>query len=200
MPELVQVARATTIVTFAPDSQFPHHTHGAGEEYLVLDGVFSDDITGDGGPGAYVRNPIGTSHAPWSSVGGTFLVKLRQMTDTMETRSTMIDTRGWRRANPGFGDDGIRRQRLYDNPRTGEWVAMEWWRPGFVRSLNPATEGGLELFVVEGDVRHEDESQTYGPWSWFRLPAVGVAARRTSFRNVGEQECVVWVKTGHLRI
>jgi anti-sigma factor ChrR (cupin superfamily) len=38
-----EVARATTIVRFAPNSAFDAHTHGGGEEYLVLDGVFSDE-------------------------------------------------------------------------------------------------------------------------------------------------------------
>ena len=33
----------TTIVRFAPNSYFPAHTHGGGEEYIVLDGTFSDE-------------------------------------------------------------------------------------------------------------------------------------------------------------
>ena len=41
-----EVARATSIVRYAPDSEFPHHVHAKGEEFLVLDGVFSDE-TGD---------------------------------------------------------------------------------------------------------------------------------------------------------
>ena len=41
-----EVARATTIVRFAPGSAFAAHTHDGGEEYLVLDGVFQDE-TGD---------------------------------------------------------------------------------------------------------------------------------------------------------
>ena len=38
-----EVARATTIVRYAPDSYFNAHTHTGGEEYLVLDGIFSDE-------------------------------------------------------------------------------------------------------------------------------------------------------------
>ena len=34
---------------YAPDSRFDPHTHGGGEEFLVLDGVFSDEH-GDFGP------------------------------------------------------------------------------------------------------------------------------------------------------
>ena len=34
-----EVARATTIVRFAPGSAFSPHTHDGGEEYLVLEGT-----------------------------------------------------------------------------------------------------------------------------------------------------------------
>lgn len=37
-----EVARATSIVRYAPGSYFSAHTHGGGEEFLVLEGVFSD--------------------------------------------------------------------------------------------------------------------------------------------------------------
>ena len=58
-----EVARATSIVRYAPDSYFEEHTHGGGEEFFVLDGVFSDQY-GDYPAGTYVRNPIGTKHRP----------------------------------------------------------------------------------------------------------------------------------------
>ncbi len=51
-----EVARATSIVRYAPGSAFSPHTHTGGEEFLVLDGVFTDEH-GDFGPGTYVRNP-----------------------------------------------------------------------------------------------------------------------------------------------
>lgn len=35
-----EVARATTIVRYAPDSHFSAHTHTGGEEFIVLEGVF----------------------------------------------------------------------------------------------------------------------------------------------------------------
>ncbi|MEM6945303.1 MAG: cupin domain-containing protein, partial [Pseudomonadota bacterium] len=38
-----EVARATTIVRFAPNAEFHAHTHDGGEEFLVLDGVFEDE-------------------------------------------------------------------------------------------------------------------------------------------------------------
>jgi anti-sigma factor ChrR (cupin superfamily) len=38
-----EVAQATMIVHYAPNSQFFHHTHDSGEEFLVLAGVFQDE-------------------------------------------------------------------------------------------------------------------------------------------------------------
>ena len=92
-----EVARATSIVRYAAGSSFAPHTHDLGEEFLVLDGVFSD-ASGDFGPGSYVRNPPGSSHAPWSEDGCTIFVKLRQFAeDDLET--VQVDTAagaGWR--------------------------------------------------------------------------------------------------------
>jgi len=47
------VARATSIVRYAPHSHFSAHTHGGGEEFLVLDGVFQDEH------GDYLSEPLG---------------------------------------------------------------------------------------------------------------------------------------------
>ena len=73
-----EVARASSIVRYAPGSAFPRHVHDKGEEYLVLNGVFSDEH-GDFGKGAYVRNPPGSTHAPFTKDGCIIFVKLRQM-------------------------------------------------------------------------------------------------------------------------
>ena len=52
-----EVARATSIVRYAPGSHFSAHVHGGGEEFLVLDGVFQDEH-GDYPPGSYTNpNP-----------------------------------------------------------------------------------------------------------------------------------------------
>jgi hypothetical protein len=72
-----EVARATSIVRYAPHSHFSPHTHGGGEEFLVLDGVFQDEH-GDYPAGTYVRNPPASSHRPGSEPGCTIFVKLWQ--------------------------------------------------------------------------------------------------------------------------
>ena len=60
-----EVARATTIVRYAPNSQFSPHVHTGGEELLVIDGVFQDEY-GDFHVGSYIRNPPESKHSPGS--------------------------------------------------------------------------------------------------------------------------------------
>ena len=60
--------RATSVVRYAPNSHFSPHTHGGGEEFLVLAGTFSDDQA-DYPAGTYVRNPPGSRHKPHSRDG-----------------------------------------------------------------------------------------------------------------------------------
>jgi hypothetical protein len=86
-----EVARATSIVRYAPDSHFSPHTHGGGEEFLVLDGVFQDEH-GDYPAGSYVRNPPTSAHTPGSAPGCTLFVKLWQF-DPDDRTDVRNDTR-----------------------------------------------------------------------------------------------------------
>ena len=85
-----ELARATSIVRYAQGSRFERHSHGGGEEILVLEGTFSDE-EGDYPAGSYLRNPVGSSHAPFSADGCTILVKLQQMHPADQQR-LVIDT------------------------------------------------------------------------------------------------------------
>jgi anti-sigma factor ChrR (cupin superfamily) len=73
-----EVAKATSVVRYKPNSKFPKHVHELGEEILVLKGVFSDE-TGDYPEGTYMMNPPGSSHAPFSKEGCELFVKLRHL-------------------------------------------------------------------------------------------------------------------------
>ncbi|MCB1646570.1 MAG: cupin domain-containing protein [Pseudomonadales bacterium] len=81
---------ATSIVRYQPGSYFSPHTHDGGEEFLVLEGVFSDEH-GDYPAGTYVRNPIGTTHKPYSDPGCTIFVKLWQFSQD-DRRQFSVDT------------------------------------------------------------------------------------------------------------
>ncbi|MGB0087177.1 MAG: cupin domain-containing protein [Rhodomicrobiaceae bacterium] len=180
-----EVARATSLVRYARDSVFPAHHHALGEEFLVLDGVFSDEH-GDYPAGTYVRNPPGSRHSPRTAPGCTILVKLRQMPLT-EERRVVIDTgsAGWERGDA----PGHERVMLYSAGPGGEQVTME--RLGAGASL-PAYDcpGGEELFLLSGDLA--DEQRSYAAGTWMRNPAGcrhGLASRAGA---------VYWVKRGHL--
>src|SRR5512139_2974358 len=85
-----EVARATSIVRYAPKSNFSAHTHGGGEEFLVLEGVFQDEH-GDYPAGFYIRNPPTSAHTPGSEAGCTIFVKLWQF-DPADRESVRLDT------------------------------------------------------------------------------------------------------------
>src|SRR6266849_8235918 len=85
-----EVARATSIVRYAPNSKFPPHVHGGGEEFIVLDGVFQDEH-GDFPAGSYIRNPPQSRHTPGSKPGCTIMVKLWQF-DLADRTPVRLDT------------------------------------------------------------------------------------------------------------
>ncbi len=73
-----EVARATSLVRYAPNSTFSRHEHTGGEEFFVLEGEFRDEH-GAYPAGTYVRNPIGTAHTPSIGEQGCLIfVKLQQ--------------------------------------------------------------------------------------------------------------------------
>ncbi|MCP9941194.1 cupin domain-containing protein [Cyanobium sp. ATX 6E8] len=178
-----EVARATSIVRYSPGSQFERHSHGGGEEILVLDGTFSDEH-GDYTAGTYLRNPAGSSHAPFSEQGCTLLVKLHQMHSADQQRLA-IDTcsAAWL---PGLVT-GLEVMPLH--AFGSEHVALVRWAPGTV--FQPHRHGGgEEIFVLKGVF--QDEQGTYPAGSWLRNPPGSV------HRPWSELGCTIWVKTGHL--
>ncbi|QVV69113.1 cupin domain-containing protein [Synechococcus sp. LA31] len=178
-----EVARATSIVRYAPGSHFERHVHGGGEEILVLEGTFSDEL-GDYPAGTYLRNPAGSSHAPFSAEGCTLLVKLQQMHPADQER-VCLQTRHapWL---PGLVP-GLEVMPLHGFG--SEHVALVRWAPGTV--FQPHRHlGGEEILVLSGVF--QDEAGTYPTGSWLRNPPGSV------HRPWSEPGCTIWVKTGHL--
>ena len=179
-----EVARATSIVRYAANSRFTAHTHGGGEEFLVLDGVFSDEH-GDFPAGSYVRNPPTSRHTPGSEPGCTIFVKLWQF-DPEDRTVVHIDT-GERAFSNAPMRAGVQLMPLHSSAR--EEVRIEHWARDTAIELVP--EGGIEVLVLEGDF--EESGEKFTAWSWLRLPA-GAALHATA----GPDGCRVWVKSGHL--
>jgi len=179
-----EVARATSIVRFDPGHSFSFHMHGLGEEFLVLDGVFSDE-EGDYPAGTYVRNPPGSHHAPSSPQGCTIFVKLRQM-KASDTARVVIDTHT---IPPSDARAGMTESLLYHNSITGERVTLLRLEPG--SALEPHSHPhGEELLVLEGAC--EDDQGEYSIGTWLRNPAGSQHQLRS---RLG---CTLWMKTGHL--
>jgi anti-sigma factor ChrR (cupin superfamily) len=179
-----EVARATSIVRYAANSRFPPHTHGGGEEFLVLDGVFADEH-GDFPAGCYVRNPPTSRHTPGSAPGCVLFVKLWQF-DPKDRNEIRLDTAkiAYR---PAPGRPGVELTPLFADGR--EEVRLERWARGAAIALE--TPGGAEVLVLEGGF--DDGGDRFAPQSWLRLPpgaALPVPA--------GPMGCRAWVKTGHL--
>ena len=179
-----EVARATSLVRYAPGSRFDRHVHGGGEEILVLEGVFSDE-TGDHPAGSYLRHPPGSSHAPSSREGCLLFVKLQQF-DPADTRSVRIDTRSapWRRGLV----PGLEVMPLHSHD--GVDTALVRWAPK--TRFNPHTHpGGEEILVLDGVFN--DEGGAYAAGTWLRSPRW---SRHTPY--TGPEGALIYVKVGHL--
>ncbi|MBY5933712.1 cupin domain-containing protein [Tateyamaria omphalii] len=180
-----EVARATTIVRFAPGSAFAPHTHEGGEEYIVLEGVFQDEA-GDFPVGTYVRNPPTSRHTPSSKPGATIFVKLWQF-DPEDRQHVRVDM-NTADTKPDPKRSGVASSTLFEDAH--EHVALELWEPELTHRIE--TGGGAEILVLEGSVSHGDA--TLGPRDWLRV-APGETKKLTS----GPDGARLWVKTGHLR-
>jgi anti-sigma factor ChrR (cupin superfamily) len=178
-----EVARATSIVRYAPGSVFAPHTHELGEEFLVLTGTFEDD-QGAYPAGTYVRNPPGSRHRPFSTAGCEIFVKLRQFQAGDDAR-VVIDT-SQAAFRPGLVP-GLTVLPLHEYG--SEHVALVRWAPG-TRFQAHTHWGGEEILVLEGTF--SDEYGDYPAGSWLRNPHL---SRHQPFSDEG---CLIYVKVGHL--
>jgi len=178
-----EIARATSIVRYDAGATFALHEHGLGEEILVLDGTLGDEF-GDYGPGTYLKNPPGSSHAPFSVGGCTLFVKLRHLPPD-DTKRVVVHTR----QSPWFQGmvGGLKVLPLYEFGTSH--TAMVRWAPQTY--FNPHRHyGGEEIYVVEGVF--SDEYGSYPQGSWIRSPHL------SQHKPFSVEGCLILVKTGHL--
>ena len=176
-----EVARATTIVRYAPGSAFSAHTHSGGEEFIVLEGVFQDEH-GDYPAGTYVRNPPTTSHTPGAKDGCVIFVKLWQF-----DRDDRTQFRKDISAGLSAPIDGVAVSELHRDVR--ERVAFMTLEPGAAVTVDDP--GGIEVLVLKGALREGEDQLVEG--SWLRLPEGAVLNA-----VAGDAGAKVWMKTGHL--
>lgn len=173
----------TSIVEYLPGASFMKHEHPLGEEIFVLEGTFSDE-NGDYPAGTYMRNPPGSSHAPFSKNGCKIFVKLNQFA-SKDLKQVVINTNKevWR---PGQGNLEVMPLHSYG----AESVALVKWPENEV--FLPHTHyGGEEIFVISGEFI--DENGHYPKGSWIRNGHLSNHHPRV------EEETIIMVKVGHIK-
>lgn len=176
--------RVTSIVRYEAGTRFRSHQHPMGEEILVLEGVFSDE-QGDYPAGTYLRNPLGSQHAPYSKEGCLIFVKLEHfLPDDNQQVVMRPDERQWL---PGQGN--LKVIPLHDH--LGEHTALVQWPKG--ERFQPHKHwGGEEILVLEGELA--DEHGIYPRYTWLRNPHLSEHYPYT------DQGALIFVKVGHLPV
>ncbi len=180
-----EVARATSLVRYAPNSKFSQHVHSGGEEFFVLEGEFADEHQAFP-VGSYARNPIGTAHAPdVGEQGCVIFVKLQQF-EPDDQSQFVIDTSKstW---SPGLVP-GLEVMSLHRYER--EQVALVKWAPN--TDFNTHTHwGGEEILVIAGTFF--DDQGEYPAGTWIRSPH---QSKHTPYTRA--EGALIYVKVGHL--
>ncbi|WP_412972605.1 cupin domain-containing protein [Glaciecola sp. MF2-115] len=179
-----ELARATSIVKYAPNSHFSPHTHGGGEEFIVLEGVFQDE-NGDYPAGSYVRNPPQSKHQPGSKEGCVIFVKLWQFQPEDRQHVNVIMDE----AEIAFkNEENTVLERLLFSDQY-EQVKLVNLQPN-TRWSSEACDGN-EVLVMEGTVEHDKVKLQQ--FDWLRVPAGEFLKLST-----GGLGAKIWVKTGNL--
>lgn len=177
-----EVARATSIVRYGAGARFKLHVHDGGEEIFVLQGVFSDE-RGDYPAGSYLRNPPGSSHAPFSRDGCLLFVKLWQFAaDDSAVVRIDTSTAAW---YPGMVA-GLAVLPLHEHD--GVSTALVRWAAQ-TRFNTHTHVGGEEILVLDGVFR--DENGDYPAGTWLRSPR---GSRHTPY--TGAEGATIYVKVG----
>lgn len=180
-----ETGRATSIVRYQPNSKFAEHIHTGGEEFLVLEGEFKDE-NGSYPVGTYVRNPIGTKHAPWADdAGATIFVKLHQFheTDREQLQKTVFSETQILKTPDRYQNKPIHK---HDN----ESVSIRFLPPNYQLNVSDL-KGGVELFVLAGSISTQLGFGTRR--SWFRL----IEKEQVAI-TAGESGAIFYLKCGHL--
>ncbi|ALH96083.1 cupin domain-containing protein [Acinetobacter equi] len=177
-------ARATSLVEFAPNSQFPEHKHPLGEEVLVLSGVFTEDKEQHYPTGWYMRNQHQSVHQVSSERGCRIFVKLMQMTeDELEpTRINTLDSTNWVSTLDRYICP------LYESKIEKTFLEKLDANQNFSETL----EQDVEIFIIEGELC--SDSNFYPTGSWLRIP------QKSNLQLCATAlGATIYIKSGHLQ-
>jgi len=173
---------ASSIVKYQAQASFPHHIHPGGEEYYVLEGVFSDE-RGDYKAGSYVRNPPYSNHSPYSRDGCTLFVKLCQMPPSDE-EALVVDSL---KLPFFYKSEYYGYQMLYQSKFETVQINQLTKLNQPILISNPS---GIEILTIEGHLIVNDV--VLPRLSWCRFPP-GAAVQLST-----DEHCRYWSKSGHL--
>lgn len=180
--------KITTILRIAPGVRLVPHDHPGGEEILVLEGSFADEL-GTYGKGTYVFNPDGSRHAAYSKDGCVMFLKLRQHPGK-DRRRIVVDTTKLDWLSEGHAGRAVK--KLNTGPGYPEIEDIRFTRlDKGIRIPLHGHPGGNEMFVLEGSI--EDEYGRFDVGDWIRQPAASEHAPWT------DDGCVLFVRDGHIR-
>jgi anti-sigma factor ChrR (cupin superfamily) len=182
-----QTVRITTILRMAPGVALAPHEHPDGEELLVLEGSFSDEL-GTYGKGTFVFNPDGTRHAISSKEGCVMFLKLRQHPGRNRKR-VVVDTTKIDWLYEGHVGRSVKKLNVSPGFPEIENIRFTKLDKG-IRIPSHGHPGGNEMFILEGSIA--DEHGLFKPGDWIRQPA---GSRHAPWTDDG---CVLYVRDGHI--
>lgn len=156
-----EIARATSLVRYPPQTIFPEHQHPQGEEILVLSGIFTENNLQHYSAGWYLRNPPGSLHKPSTGLEGALIfVKLMQipMTESAPLRINTNDPNQWK----------VIKNRLVCPLITSTYEQTYLERLHSNQLLEAESEKGFEILIINGQLHHE--STFYEMGTWLRIP------------------------------
>ncbi len=178
-----EIARATSLVKYAPHTTFPEHRHPHGEEILVLSGVFTENQNLHYSAGWYLRSPHQSVHQPSSEEGTLIFVKLMQI-PTSETQTLRINTN-----DPAQWQEIGSRLICTLVDASYEHTYLEKLKPQ--QLFTEEAEGGIEILITQGQL--VDKEIVYEAGTWIRLPP-----KTHAHFQAGLSGASLYVKTGHL--
>lgn len=153
--------RVTSLVRYAPGSEFPSHPHPEGEEIFVLSGVFSD-ARGDWPAGSYMLNPEGFEHSPGSECGCELFVRLRQAPgNDRQQVGVLVDDRLW------HSGEQVDICHLWSQPGHDDTMRLERWHTATDLAERSFAQG-IEYLLLDGAMTVA--GRQYPAHSFFRVP------------------------------
>jgi anti-sigma factor ChrR (cupin superfamily) len=179
-----EVARATSIVRYAPQSHFSPHIHKGGEEFVVIEGMFQDEH-GDYPAGSYVRNPPQSRHKPGSEQGCVIFVKLWQFQpeDRKHVNVMMEDAEISFANNDAQAVERLLYSDQLEQVKHVTLTANTHWQSD--------AKNGNEILVLEGSVTHNQER--LNKHDWLRIPE-----GKELHLQATSEGAKIWLKTGNL--